>query len=138
MQREEPFKGKLNWSSQLVAELKSCQPLRVVNDYYDLKFFVNWKSYDVNTIMFWVSFSGTQTEAEDYEYELKIKNSSGNSYKDTYVPLFSGKRGCVSCDGSGEEKGDVVFLNKALLERAACKNDGQTLEFYYHLMIDES
>ena len=141
-QREEPFKSKLNWSKQLVAELKSRQPLRVVNDYYDLKFFVNWKSYDENTIMFWVSFSGTQKEAEDFEYELKIVKPPGNRVREPlwwlYMDLFSAKRGCVSCDGSGEEKGDVVFLNKALLERAASKNDGQTLEFYYYLMIDES
>ena len=81
--------------------------------------------------MFWVSFSGTQKEAEDFEYVIYFDPEWWRG------DLFSAKRGCVSCDGSGEEKGDVVFLNKALLERAASKNDGQTLEFYYHLMIDE-
>ena len=88
--------------------------------------------------MFWVSFSGTQMKAEDYEYKLKIENLPENRAKEWY--LFSGKRGCVSCDVSGEdmkEKGDAVFLNKALLERAAIENDGQFIKFNYALNIDE-
>ena len=110
--------------------MASCAP----TDNDDLKFFVNWKSYDVNIDMFWVSFSGTQMKAEDYEYKLKIENLPENRAKEWY--LFSGKRGCVSCDVSGEdmkEKGDVVFLNKALLERAAIENDGQFIKFNYTL-----
>ena len=83
----ESFMGRHYWS-QLVNGLISRQqiPLKIVNN--DLKFFVNWKSYDVNILMFWISFSGAQMKAEDFEYKLKIDNSPENRAKERYPQCF--------------------------------------------------
>ena len=44
--------------------------------------------------------------------------------------LCTGITGCVSCDVTAEdmkEKGDALILNKAMLERAANKNDQKVI-----------
>ena len=110
------------------------KPLDAVDN--DFKFFINFKSYDTTLTMFWISMCGTQMEAADYTYKLKIKNSTEKQAKEMYI--FSGKRDCVSCDVYHEdmkEKKDALFINKALLERVAVENDGQYLKFSYTLKI---
>ena len=89
--------------------------------------------------MFWISISGTQIEAEDYAYTIKIMNSAERRTKEMYP--FTGKRGCVSCEVSHEDmmkSGNAVFLNKVMLESAANENDGKSLKFECCLVIDET
>ena len=46
----------------------------------------------------------------------------------------------MSCDVYHEdmkEKKDALFINQALLERAAMENDGQFLKFSYALKIEK-
>ena len=87
--------------------------------------------------MVWISICGTKEEAEEYEYEIKIDNSSKKRARQKY--LFTGKRGCVSCDMSCDEmmeKGSALFLNKDMLESAAMEmSDGEYLRFAYTLLI---
>jgi len=98
----------------------------------DLMFIYNWSHFDSNLTMFWISFSGTQKEAEKYEYTLKILSSAdGTKYH------FSGSRKCMSCEVSHEEmkkKGGALFLNKDLLETAGIDN-GQFLDIDWSLVI---
>jgi len=104
----------------------------------DCKFFINLENYDTNLAMCWISFGGTQMEAEDYEYTIKIKNSTEKRDKRRY--LFTGKRECVSCDVSYEDmkkKGSALFLNKDMLESAAIQNDGEFLKFECVLLIKQ-
>ena len=109
--------------------LGNCQtPLNIVNS--DLKFLANRRYYDTNITMWWVSFCGTQVEANEYEYTIKIKNPTEQRENRKY--LFTGTRDCVSCDVSHEDmkvKGDALLLNKALLERAANEKDEKFLKF---------
>jgi len=110
--------------------------LDVVNS--DFKFIIYFKRYETNLWMFWISICGTQAEAADHTYEFKIKNSTEKQAKEMYI--FSGKRDCVSCDVYHEdmkEKKDALFINQALLERAAMENDGQFLKFSYALKIEK-
>ena len=92
----------------------------------DFKFFLNNLTYDTNLTMFWVSIGSSSLEAAGYTYKLKIKNPQE---EDNFI--FSGKhQDCVSCEVSGEDmknKGDALFLSKALFKRAAEENDGQSL-----------
>ena len=106
----------------------------VVNS--DFKFIINNKNYDTSLWMFWISICGTQTEAEDYKYSIKIINSSDKRAKELFI--FTGERECVSCDVSHEdmmESRNAVFLNKDLLERASYEDDGQ--KFDYTLVIQK-
>ena len=103
-------------------------------------FFINKKQYNKTLTMFWISICGTQKEADEYEYTIKIENSAKNRAKQIY--LFTGKRDCVSCDLSCEEmkekrwrKEGALFLNKDMLESAATENNEQFLKFSYTLVI---
>ena len=103
-------------------------------------FFINKKQYNKTLTMFWISICGTQKEADEYEYTIKIENSAKNRAKQ--INLFTGKRDCVSCDLSCEEmkekrwrKEGALFLNKDMLESAAMENDEQFLKFSYTLVI---
>ena len=100
----------------------------------DFKFFLNNLTYDTNLTMFWVSIGSSSLEAAGYTYKLKIKNPQE---EDNFI--FSGKhQDCVSCEVSGEDmknKGDALFLSKALLKRAGEENDGQSLKFSITLEI---
>ena len=74
--------------------------------------------------------------AEKYEYELKILNSTEKRAEEMY--LFTGKRGCVSCDVSYEDmkqKGSALFLNKDMLESAANQIDEEFLKIDCILLI---
>ena len=102
----------------------------------DLKFFLNRMHYDTTFTMFWVAFCGTQMEADEYEYTIKIKNPTEQREDRKY--LFTGTRDCVSCDVSHEDmkvKGDALLLNKALLERATFDKEGEFLKVDYCLVI---
>ena len=89
--------------------------------------------------MFWISFVGTQKEAEEYQYSIKIM--SGSEWKNTGREkyLLIGRRECNSCDLSHEdvkESGRAVFLDRTLLEKAAADgNDDNKLEIYWTLEI---
>ena len=86
--------------------------------------------------MFWVSFCGTQVEADEYEYTIKIKHPTEQREDRKY--LFTGTRDCVSCDVSDEDmkgKGDALLLNKALLERAAFDKEEDFFKFEFCLVI---
>ena len=103
-------------------------PLVKVNS--DLKFLINRRQYDENITMFWISLCGTQVEAEEYEYTIKIRHPTEQREDRKY--LFTGSRDCVSCDVSHEDmkvKGEGLLLNNALLEKAAVENDGNFLKF---------
>merc|ERR1712242_285170 len=45
-------------------------PLKKVNN--KLEFLYNWRYYDKNLTMFWISFCGTHKEAKEYEHTIKI------------------------------------------------------------------
>ena len=97
------------------------------------KFFFNMKPYDANLSMFWISLVGTQVEANEYEYTVKIKKPTEQGEDRTY--LFPGSRDCMSCDVSHEamkEKGKALFLDRDLMERATDRNDGK---MHYTLVI---
>jgi len=105
----------------------------------DCKFFINLKNYDTNLAMCWVSFCGTQMEAEDYEYTIKIKNSAEKRAKKMY--LFFGKSECVSCDVSYEDlkkKGSALFLYKDMLESAAIHTDGEIRDIDLVIMLNKN
>ena len=103
----------------------------------DLKFFYNHRSYDKNLAMFWVSHVGTQMEADQYQYTLKIENAIARRAERSEYLLFAGTRDCVSCDVSHEDmkaKGDALFLNKDLLKKAVNGSDGK---IHYTLVINK-
>ena len=94
------------------------------------------RQYDKNITMFWISFCGTQGEAEKYKYNIKIRHPTEQQEDTKY--LFTGSRDCVSCDVSHEDmkvKGEGLLLNNALLEKAAVENDGNFLKFKWCLVI---
>ena len=67
--------------------------------------------------MFWISFSGSQGDANKYEYMLKIKSTEPQP---DY--LFTGARRSVSCEVSHKEmkeKSTALFIDKKLLQLAA-------------------
>ena len=71
--------------------------------------------------MVWISFCGSQKEAEEYEYSIKICSPAGGKKH-----LLTGKRKCMSVDVSHEDvkqKGNALFLNKDMLESAANEYD---------------
>jgi len=98
----------------------------------DLKFFMNWKCFDTNLAMFWISFAGTPVEAEEYDYTLKIRHPTERREDRQY--LFTGTRDCESCDVSHEDmkvKGSALFLNKALLESAGASMENDKFRFLF-------
>ena len=81
--------------------------------------------------MFWISFSGGQREAEEYEYSLKIISSADKKAGRTKY-LFTGSRQCVSCDVSHRdmEKGkEALIIDKKLLLKASEGQDEKKLEY---------
>ena len=109
---------------------KAQNPLWKVDN--DLMFFYNWRHFDTNLTMFWISFCGAQKEAEKYEYTMKILNSADR--RDYH---FLGSRKCMSCEVSHEEmkkKGGALFLNKDLLETTGI-DIGKSLDIYWSLVI---
>jgi len=102
----------------------------------DLKFFMNWKCFDTNLTMVWISFAGTQVEAEEYDYTLKIRHPTERREDRQY--LFTGTRICESCDVSREDmrvKGSALFLNKALLESASVSKEKDKFLFDLRFLI---
>jgi len=102
-----------------------------------LEFFTYWKSYNKSLVMFWVSLAGTPKEAEGYEFSIKIR--SGIESDNTTKDLLTGGRECNSCDLTHEdvmESGSALFLNRALLEKAAGNgHDRNKLVIYWTLII---
>ena len=99
----------------------------------DLTFFINRMPYNDELMMFWISFCGTQKEAEDYEYSIKIDSSAAKKAGRTKY-LFTGSRQCVSCDVSHEDmkrKMEALCINQELMRKAA---EGQC-EFEFKVMI---
>jgi len=99
------------------------QPLRT---FPSARFFFNMKPYDANLLMIWISFVGTESGAEEYQYTIKLKNPTEN--RADRKNLFAGTRDCMSCDVSHEamkEKGKALFVDKDLMERATDENDGK-------------
>ena len=89
------------------------QPLECDGKY----FYINQKEYTKNLVMFWISFSGSQGDANKYEYMLKIKSTEPQP---DY--LFTGARRSVSCEVSHKEmkeKSTALFIDKKLLQQAA-------------------
>jgi len=111
-------------------------PLRVNNG---LEFVLNWRDFNTNLLMLWVSFVGTLKEAKEYKYSIKIISHTEWKKTDRKKDLLSGERECNSCDLSHEdvkESGRSVFLNRALLEEAAGDvNDKDRPEFHLTLVI---
>ena len=102
----------------------------------DLKFFINRTQYDENLTMFWISFCGTQVEAKEYEYTIKIKNPIEEGEDRKY--LLTEPRDCITCGVSHEDmkvKGDALFLHKTLLERAAKEKDEKMLKLEWCLVV---
>ena len=62
------------WWYSVVLEWNGSYPLTKVNN--DLQFLFNWKGYDANAKIFWISLYGTPQEAKKYEYTIKIVSSS--------------------------------------------------------------
>jgi len=112
-------------------------PLVRVNN--DLEFILNGKYFNTNLLMLWVSFVGTQLEAKEYEYSIKIISGTELKNNGKIEYLFTGGRECNSCDLSHEdvkESGRSVFLNRALLEEAAADvNNKDRLEIHFTLVI---
>jgi len=110
------------------------QPFGKVNN--DLEFIVNWKSYDTNAVMFWLSFCGSQDEARQYEYTIKIKSSADFKAGRTKY-LLIGTGDCLSCDLSQEdvkqkkkmsEAAEVMLVPKDILRKAAEGHDQKKLQ----------
>jgi len=91
----------------------------------DLKFFMT-QCFDTNLTIIWISFAGTQVEAEEFSYTLKIRHPTERREGRQY--LFTGTRDCESCDVSMKDmkaKGSALFLNKALLESACASKENE-------------
>jgi len=104
-------------------------PLRKVND---LQFILNLASYDENVWMFWVSFCGTQKEANEYEFMVKIACSEAKKAGRSEF-LASGTMECISCDDMSHEeakkKGVDVLFPKKLLDKAGKGEAENGLDF---------
>ena len=83
--------------------------------------------------MFGVSFCGTQVDADEFEYTIKLKNPTEKRTDRRY--LFTGTRDCDVSHEDMEVKGDSLLLNKALYERAALEKDERCLTFLWCLAI---
>jgi len=82
-----------------------------------MDFYINQKYHSENLAMFWISFSGSQGDANKYEYMLKIKSTEPQP---DY--LFTGARRSVSCEVSHKEmkeESTALFIDKKLLHLAA-------------------
>ena len=100
-------------------------PLTKVNN--ELEFFINWKSYGANAVMFWISFCGTPKEAKKYEYTIKIQSSADKKAGRTKV-LDISTGDCISCEVSHEDakkKGVMLFSLhiEDILKKAAGGSD---------------
>ena len=110
-------------------------PLKKVNS--DLEFIINWKSYDANATMFWISYCGTPKEAKEYEYTIKIKSSAENKAGRTKV-LLMGTGECLSCEVSHEDvkrRPKVMLFSNDILKEAAEGNDEN--DFEWRLVIQK-
>merc|ERR1711974_176370 len=114
------------FGSRFLSADKICSqhPLSKVNN--DLEFMVNWKSYDANAVMFWISLCGTPKEAKEYEYTIKIESSAdGKAGRIKF--LLTGTGNCLASDVSHEDvqknPKEVMLFSIDILERAAEGND---------------
>ena len=111
-------------------KFKFQEPLARVNN--DLDFLVNWKSYDSNLVMFWVSLCGTPMEAKEYEYTIKIESSAEKKAGRTKY-LLIGTGDCISCDVSHEDvkkdETEVMLFSQGILKKAAEGNDEKKVEW---------
>ena len=98
----------------------------------DLEFMLNWKSYDANSLMFWISLCGTPKEAKEYEYTIKIESSSDKKAGRTKL-LLTGTGECLSCEVSHEDvktkTTNVLLFFQDMLKIAAEGNDENKLEW---------
>jgi len=117
------------------------QPIGKVNN--DLEFIFNWQSYDANSIMFWLTLCGSQEEAKQYEYTIKIK-SSADLKAGRMKFLLTGTGDCLSCDLSHEDvkkkkkksaATEVMLFPKDILRKAAEGHDEKQLQ--WNLMIQK-
>ena len=99
------FTKKIIWTTY------SQQPLGKVNNDLELFIFIlNWRSYDANATMFWISLCGTQKKAKEYEYTIKIENSADKlshedvKMKPTEVMIFSKDILKKAAEGHDEKK----------------------------------
>jgi len=127
---EEGYKVGLEWNGSY--------PLTKVNN--DLQFLFNWKDYDANAKMFWISLCGTQKEAKEYEYTIKIE-SSAEKKAGRVKFLLTGTGECLSCDLSHEDvkqkptENRVMLFPRGILEKAAEGNDNK---LQWRLVIKKS
>ena len=124
------FTKKIIWTTY------SQQPLGKVNN--DLEFILNWRSYDANATMFWISLCGTQKKAKEYEYTIKIENSADNKAgRRKYILIATGE--CLSSELSHEDvkmkPTAVMIFSKDILEKAAEGHDEKNLE--WRLVIEK-
>jgi len=118
------------------------QPIGKGNN--DYGFIFNWKSYDANSIMFWLSLCGSPKEAKQYEYTIKIKSSADLKAGRTNPDLLTGKGDCLSCDLSQEDvkkkktmsaAPEVMLFPMDILQKAAEGHDQKRLE--WSLMVQK-
>jgi len=124
-QKPLPYLGEERWYGVELDWNGSC-PL--VNN--DLQFLVNWKDYDANAKMFWISLCGTPKQAKEYEYTIKIE-SSAEKKAGRVKFLLTGTGECLSCDVSHEDvkkkptENRVMLFPRGILEKAAEGNDNK-------------
>jgi len=111
-------------------EYSSQRPLAKVNN--DLDFLVNWRSYDANITMFWVSLCRTPMEAKEYEYTIKIESSAERKAGRSKF-LLTGIGECLSSEVSHEDvkkkPTEVMCFSKDILKKAAEGQDEKRLEW---------
>ena len=105
-------------------------PLGIVNN--DLEFILNWAGYDKKITMFWISLCGTQKEAKEYEYTIKIESSADKKAGRTkYIIIATGD--CLTCDVSHEDvkkkPTEVMLFSSHILKKAAEGEDEKELEW---------
>ena len=117
------------FTKRIIWTTYSQQPLGKVNN--DLEFIINWRSYDANATMFWISLCGTQKKAKEYEYTIKIENSADNKAgRRKYILIAMGE--CLSSEVSHEDvkmkPTEVMIFSKDILDKAAEGQDKNLLE----------
>ena len=95
------------------------------------EFLRNWTEIDKNHVMFWISYCGSQKEANNYEFKIKIQSSRDKKNgKETFLSKNTAR--CVSCELSVEDMKDdkqgAVVFSKRLLREAADGNN-QLLDY---------
>ena len=97
------------------------------------EFILNWKSYDSNTTMFWISLCGTAKEAKEYEYTMLIESSAERKAGRRSKVLLMGRGECLSCEVSHEDvkkkPTEVLIFSQGMLQKAAEGNDENKLEW---------